>query len=349
MTDYYRLLSTFTTAVRSEVDLNLDQANYDAARGAFDREHAPLTAAVTRYEVDELPARFAAWLASRADKSAAASAGSSAANPTAGGSAAGGSGSNEALATGASAPAGWQILEFVEAKTQSGAPLVPLDDGSLLAGGKAADSDTYTLVARTSQMGISGLRLEALADDSLPHHGPGRAGNGNFALSDIRVTAAPADREKEVMPVKLAAARATFEQPKLPVAAAIDEDKKSAWGRRWANRQRSGRRLRLRDPGRIRGRHSAVDHAQVRNEYRTRHRSATPGDCHRGGAGGARCAGRTDRTRARSNRFWPEPARRRAQKKRAPRCCAGSKTSTRDGARWIAPRVSTRPRPHSRR
>ncbi len=31
------------------------------------------------------------------------------------------------------------------------------------------------------------------------------------------------------MPVKLAAARATFEQPNLPVAAAIDDDKKSAW------------------------------------------------------------------------------------------------------------------------
>ena len=31
------------------------------------------------------------------------------------------------------------------------------------------------------------------------------------------------------MPVKLAVARATFEQPNLPVAAAIDENKKSAW------------------------------------------------------------------------------------------------------------------------
>ncbi len=231
VTDYYRLLSTFTTAVRSEVDLNLDRASYDAARAAFDREHAPLAAAVTRYEADELPARFAAWLASRAEKSAAGGpADSSAAGAAAaGGSASGGAGSSEAASASAAPSAGWQILEFVEAKTQSGAPLVPSDDGSLLAGGKAAENDTYTLIARTSQVGTTGLRLEALADDSLPHHGPGRAANGNFALSDIRVTAAPADRENEAVPVKLAAARATFEQPKLPVTAAIDDDKKSAW------------------------------------------------------------------------------------------------------------------------
>ncbi len=62
--DYYRLLSTFTTAVRSEVDLNLDQANYDAALAAFQREHAPLAAALAQYEAQELPSRFDAWLAS---------------------------------------------------------------------------------------------------------------------------------------------------------------------------------------------------------------------------------------------------------------------------------------------
>ena len=92
------MLSTFTTTVRTEVDLNLDRASYDAARAAFDREHAPLAAAVTRYEADELPARFAAWLASRAEKSAAGGpADSSAAGAAAaGGSASGGAGSSEA-------------------------------------------------------------------------------------------------------------------------------------------------------------------------------------------------------------------------------------------------------------
>ena len=35
---------------------------------------------------------------------------------------------------------------------------------------------------------LTGLRLDVLGDDSLPHGGPGRATNGNFALSDVRAT-----------------------------------------------------------------------------------------------------------------------------------------------------------------
>ncbi len=38
--DYYRLLSTFTTTVRSEVDLDLDPAGNKRAKAAFDAEHA---------------------------------------------------------------------------------------------------------------------------------------------------------------------------------------------------------------------------------------------------------------------------------------------------------------------
>jgi hypothetical protein len=46
-------------------------------------------------------------------------------------------------------------------------------------------------VAHTEATGISAIRLEALADPSLVKGGPGRAGNGNFALSDFRLTIAP--------------------------------------------------------------------------------------------------------------------------------------------------------------
>ncbi|HVU87853.1 MAG TPA: PSD1 and planctomycete cytochrome C domain-containing protein [Pirellulales bacterium] len=210
--DYYRLLSTFTTAVRSEVDLNLDRANYEAALATFNREHAPLAEALAQYEAQDLPIHFDAWLVNRSAPHAAAGGGSSTANVP---------------VTGAATT--WQILEITDAKSEAGVPLAPLEDGSLLAGGKAADKDTYTFVARTHQRNITGIRLEALVDDTLPKHGPGRAANGNFALSDVQITAAPQGSEKDAAPVKLAAARATFEQPNLPVAAAIDEDKKSAW------------------------------------------------------------------------------------------------------------------------
>src|SRR5207248_3424864 len=66
---------------------------------------------------------------------------------------------------------------------------------------------------------------------SLVKGGPGRATNGNFALSDLRVTVAPKNGAESKGPsaVKLANPRATFEQKGLPVAAAIDGDANSAW------------------------------------------------------------------------------------------------------------------------
>src|SRR5262245_14653870 len=59
--DYYRLLSTFTTTVRSELELNLDPAGYKNAKAAFDAEHAPFGAALQKFEAEQLPGRLAAW------------------------------------------------------------------------------------------------------------------------------------------------------------------------------------------------------------------------------------------------------------------------------------------------
>jgi hypothetical protein len=59
--DYYRFLSTFTTTVRSEIDLPLDPAGYQKARAAFEKEHAPYVAALARFEAEQLPAQLAEW------------------------------------------------------------------------------------------------------------------------------------------------------------------------------------------------------------------------------------------------------------------------------------------------
>ncbi|HLV78685.1 MAG TPA: DUF1553 domain-containing protein, partial [Chthonomonadaceae bacterium] len=68
--DYYRMLSTFTTTVRSDYDVDLDPAADRLACAAFDREHAPLVAALARYEKEQLPLRMDAWLKSEAWKAA---------------------------------------------------------------------------------------------------------------------------------------------------------------------------------------------------------------------------------------------------------------------------------------
>jgi cytochrome c553 len=55
--DYYRFVSTFTTTVRSEIDVNFEREKYQKAKEAFDREHAPLAAALGRFEKEKLPPR----------------------------------------------------------------------------------------------------------------------------------------------------------------------------------------------------------------------------------------------------------------------------------------------------
>src|SRR5262249_37639747 len=66
--DYYRMLATFTTTVRSDQDVDFNPEATKTARAAFDTEHAKLVNARTRYETDQLPAKFDQWLASRERK-----------------------------------------------------------------------------------------------------------------------------------------------------------------------------------------------------------------------------------------------------------------------------------------
>src|SRR5687767_5011919 len=60
--DYYRLVSTFSTTVRSDLDVNLDPEGYQAAKTQFDAQHAPLVAARDAFEREQLPPRFEQWL-----------------------------------------------------------------------------------------------------------------------------------------------------------------------------------------------------------------------------------------------------------------------------------------------
>ena len=203
--DYYRLAATFTTTIRSNVDLPIDPAGHEAELASWERRLAEARAARTAYEQRQLPAAFAAWAAAWRPDAPPASAST------------------------------WQLGTLVSATSQAGATFTPQADGSLLAGGAPGDRDTYTLVIDTPLETVAALRLDALADPSLPRQGPGRAGNGNFALSTLAVGWAPipADGRPAAAPtpIGLTAARADFSQtrPDLAVAHAIDADAGSAW------------------------------------------------------------------------------------------------------------------------
>src|ERR1017187_2125471 len=59
--DYYRMLSTFTTTVRSEVELKPAPAEYAKAKATFDSVHKSLTEKADRFVKEHLPARLAEW------------------------------------------------------------------------------------------------------------------------------------------------------------------------------------------------------------------------------------------------------------------------------------------------
>ena len=63
--DYYRMLSAFTTTVRTEMDINLDPEGYELKKKLYDLEHTPLATALKKYEKEQLPIALAAWEKSR--------------------------------------------------------------------------------------------------------------------------------------------------------------------------------------------------------------------------------------------------------------------------------------------
>jgi mono/diheme cytochrome c family protein len=63
--DYYRILSTFTTTVRTEIDLKTDEETAAKVRAAWDKEHAAVVEPLRKYETDKLTPQFDKWLMNR--------------------------------------------------------------------------------------------------------------------------------------------------------------------------------------------------------------------------------------------------------------------------------------------
>lgn len=131
-------------------------------------------------------------------------------------------------------PVAWHVTEFESAKASSGSKFTRQEDGSYLVEGPQGkptpDKDEYTLLLRASAVEITGLRVESIPDKRLPSSGAGRAKNGNFVLSDVRIYSAATRELKKEHRQKLAAAHADFSQEKFPPANAIDGDvAKTGW------------------------------------------------------------------------------------------------------------------------
>ncbi|HZM02686.1 MAG TPA: PSD1 and planctomycete cytochrome C domain-containing protein [Candidatus Saccharimonadales bacterium] len=116
----------------------------------------------------------------------------------------------------------WTVLEPISYFGSVGTKFNKLSDDSLLATASNPPFSAYTVIAKTDLTGITGIRLEALADPNLPGDGPGRATNGNFVLSEFTLEAAPETPDAKTNKVRLQNATADFSQGGFPVTAAID-------------------------------------------------------------------------------------------------------------------------------
>jgi hypothetical protein len=127
-------------------------------------------------------------------------------------------------------PAEWHVLPVAKFESAGGEDHRVLDDQSVLVTGRVPEATTYTVTVRTALSGITAFKLETLTHPEIPGNGPGRgdALRTNFILSEFDVTATTANSDKPV-PLEFASATADYEQPRWPVSAAIDGNRKTGW------------------------------------------------------------------------------------------------------------------------
>jgi len=123
-------------------------------------------------------------------------------------------------------PGAWVVLEPTAMVSRGGAELVLQPEGSILVRGIEPEEDVYELEFETGLEGISALRLEALPHHTLSANGPGRASNGNFVLSELRLSESSKHGRPEL--VRLVAS-ADHSQRGWPVAAAVDGLEATGW------------------------------------------------------------------------------------------------------------------------
>ncbi|MFM7248620.1 MAG: WD40 repeat domain-containing protein [Planctomycetaceae bacterium] len=120
-------------------------------------------------------------------------------------------------------------LAPAEFKSAAGATGAVAPDGAVLVTGSLA-KDVYTIKAVVPPGGnVRQVKLEALADPSLPAMGPGRAGNGNLVVSRFALAAGAPGATDAPNVVKFAGVTADVAQEGYPAAATLDDNPETGW------------------------------------------------------------------------------------------------------------------------
>jgi hypothetical protein len=194
--EFYEMFAFFNSV--KEVDLPAphprDVAAYNLAKKNWDDRQRQLNDEISAYEKSHLPGKLAAWEKTVDIPNAV-----------------------------------WTPLEPIGLRSKNGATLTADKDRSITVTGLSPETDAYTFVTRTDLQNITGLRLEALTDKSLPAEGPGRTGHGNFVLNEFTVRALADQGSDEAIPVNLQNATTDFSQGDFAVEGAIDGNPKTGW------------------------------------------------------------------------------------------------------------------------
>jgi len=192
--DYYAMIACVGRAVQRDVEVDPDPEATRRKHDAWREERATISAVADRFRRDELPARVARWLATRAP---------------------------------ADQAAAWIALDPQSLKAAK-ATLTEQPDDVIAATGRLEGNDTYTLTFHSHQRSLAAVRLEALAGGP---GGPGTGKDGTFRLSSLKVTATPlvpAPDRKPVTPALVPLAT-TFQDPGFELAKAVDTDPNTGW------------------------------------------------------------------------------------------------------------------------
>jgi hypothetical protein len=122
----------------------------------------------------------------------------------------------------------WQAAAPRDATSNMGAEFAVEPDQSIRVSGPTAKGK-YVVMLESSLPQITGVMLEALPDEKLPSGGPGRAADGNFVLSEVRVTVAPRNDPLATQAVVLRNPASSFNQDGFPVQNAIDGNLETGW------------------------------------------------------------------------------------------------------------------------
>nr|WP_236649754.1 DUF1549 domain-containing protein [Rhodopirellula sp. SM50] len=125
----------------------------------------------------------------------------------------------------------WHPLRPSKAVSTNKAKLVAAEDRSITASGQTGKT-VYTIEYPTSLKNITGFRLEALADPSLPSNGPGLPPNGNFVITEFEIKVASKSDPKTFADVPIESGKADFLQPSFTIEATFDGNKRGQGG--WA-------------------------------------------------------------------------------------------------------------------